>query len=72
MSKATWSHWRVETEAATQLTTTRFDELKVSPKVGRSEALRCSMMKLASREDWPDYAYPVFWAPFVVVGEGAN
>ncbi len=30
------------------------------------------MMKLASREDRPDYAHPVFWAPFVVVGEGAN
>ena len=72
MSKATWSHWPVESTAATQLTTTMFDELKASPKIGRSEALRRSMMKLASREDRPDYAYPVFWVPFVVVGEGAN
>tara|TARA_A100000164_G_C21504333_1_gene583973 strand:- start:20 stop:442 length:423 start_codon:yes stop_codon:yes gene_type:complete len=65
-------HWPVDSTAATQLTTTMFDELKVSPKIGRSEALRRSMMKLASREDRPDYAHPVFWAPFVVVGEGAN
>ncbi|MEC8776432.1 MAG: hypothetical protein VXX79_16485, partial [Pseudomonadota bacterium] len=27
---------------------------------------RRSMMKLASREDRPDYSHPVFWAPFVV------
>ena len=66
------SHWPVESTAATQLTTTMFDELKASPKIGRSEALRRSMMKLASKEDRPDYAHPVFWAPFVVVGEGAN
>ncbi len=44
------SHWLVESTAATQLTTTMFDELKASPKIGRSEALRRSMMKLASRE----------------------
>ena len=66
------SHWPVESTAATQLTTTMFDELKADPLIGRSEALRRSMMKLASREDRPDYAHPVFWAPFVVVGEGAR
>ena len=66
------SHCPVESTAATQLTTTMFDELKASPKIGRSEALRRSMMKLASREDRPDFANPVFWAPFVVVGDGAN
>ena len=58
----------VESTAATQLTSTMFDELKASPKIGRSEALRRSMMELASREDRPDYAHPVFCEPYLVVG----
>ena len=58
--------------AATQLTSTMLDELRASLKIGRSEALRRSMMELASREDRFDYAHPVFWAPYVVVGEGAR
>ena len=65
-------HWPVDSTAATQLTTTMFDELKASPKIGRSEALRRSMMELASREDRPDYAHPVFCEPYLVVGEGAR
>ena len=64
------SHWPVESTAATQLTTTMFDELKANPKIGRSEALRRSMMKLAANDNKPDYAHPAFWALFVVVGEG--
>ena len=47
-----------------------FDELKANPKIGRSEALRRSMMKLAANDNKPDYAHPAFWALFVVVGEG--
>jgi CHAT domain-containing protein len=39
-------------------------------KVGRAEAMRRSMLALVekgSREE----AHPAYWAPFVVVGEGA-
>jgi CHAT domain-containing protein len=66
------SHWPVESTAATQLTTTMFDELKANPKIGRSEALRRSMMTLAANDNKPHYAHPAFWAPFVVVGEGGR
>ena len=40
------------------------------PDVGRSEALRRSMLALINDTDRPYYAHPLFWAPFVVVGEG--
>ena len=38
------SHWAVDSDAATRLTTTTFDILKVDPKLGRAEALRRAML----------------------------
>ena len=38
--------------------------------IGPAEALRRSMSELITDED-PMYAHPMFWAPFMVVGEGA-
>ena len=46
-----------------------FEELKANPDIGRSEALRRSMFALAANYN---YAHPKYWAPFVVVGEGAR
>jgi CHAT domain-containing protein len=63
------SHWPVESNAATQLTSRMFDALKNNPTLGRAEALRQSMMTLANN---PNTAHPFFWAPFVVVGEGGQ
>ena len=57
----------METNAATVLTQGMFEELKTNPEVGRSEALRRSMLALAANDN---YAHPAFWAPFVVIGEG--
>jgi hypothetical protein len=37
--------------------------------VGRSEALRRSMLALIETGE-PHEAHPAYWAPFVVVGEG--
>jgi CHAT domain-containing protein len=61
------SHWPVESNAATALTTNMFQTLKQNPLIGRAEALRQSMMTFANN---PKTAHPFFWAPFVVVGEG--
>ena len=66
------SHWPVESNAATLLTTGMFDALKANPNIGRSEALRRSMMKLAANDNKPHYAHPAFWLPFVVVGKGGR
>ena len=60
------SHWPVESQSATELTRGMFEALKTNPAMGRSEALHRSMFKLAANDN------PAFWAPFVVVGEGAR
>ena len=38
--------------------------------VGRAEALRRSMQAMIDKGE-PHEAHPAYWAPFVVVGEGA-
>lgn len=63
------SHWLVASDAAVRLTTRMIRESR-KPGVGRSESLRRAMLALMNDPDNPHYAHPVFWAPFVVVGEG--
>jgi CHAT domain-containing protein/tetratricopeptide (TPR) repeat protein len=65
------SHWAVNSYAAARLTTSTFDILKSDPKLGRAEALRRAMLAYMNDAFNPKNAYPAFWAPFVVVGEGA-
>ena len=54
------------------LTTKMFHELKDNPNIGRSEALRRSMLALMNDKEKSYFAHPMFWAPFVVVGEGGG
>ena len=66
------SHWPVDSTAATHLTTAAFRELADNPGIGRAEALRRSVTALMADGKTPAYAHPLFWAPFVVVGEGGR
>ncbi len=64
------SHWPVASEATVPLTTEMLKEYEANPGQGKSEAHRKAMMALMATPDHPEYAHPIFWAPFVVVGEG--
>ena len=72
------SHWAVDPEAATRLATATFQRLKSDPKAGRAQALRQAMLAYlgdtsSPRGDTsPRNAYPAFWGPFALIGEGAG
>jgi CHAT domain-containing protein/Tfp pilus assembly protein PilF len=65
------SHWRIDSKAATRLTTSTFDIMRLNQTIGRAEALRRAMLAyLGDRSDvWN--GYPGFWGSFSLVGEGA-
>jgi len=64
------SHWEVYSDASVKLITAAIREMALDRKVGRAEALRRSMLALIDKGK-PEEAHPAYWAPFVVVGEGA-
>jgi len=65
------SHWAVDSAAATRLTTSTFGILKSDPKLGRAAALRRAMLDYLGDQSSPQNAYPAFWGPFALIGEGA-
>ena len=70
------SHWRVESEAAARLTTATFAWQAKDRSLSRAEALQQAMLAQIDRRGakladlWD--AYPAFWAPFTLVGEGSR
>jgi CHAT domain-containing protein/tetratricopeptide (TPR) repeat protein len=64
------SHWRVDSEAAIRLTTSTFSALERDPTMGRAEALRRAMLSYMDDTSNPWNAYPDYWGPFSIVGEG--
>jgi CHAT domain-containing protein len=69
--------WPVETVSAKKLTTSMFHSWRKNPKLSWAEALRQSMLQLMEGPGIEDeegheiarYAHPLFWAPFVVLGD---
>lgn len=63
------THWAVESESATALTTTAFARYAADPRLSRAEALR--QAQLALLRD-PRTAHPAYWAPYALFGDGAR
>ena len=64
------SHWSVNSAAAVKLITTAVGTMSRDKSLGRSGALRRAMLTVIDKGE-PREAHPSYWAPFVVVGEGA-
>lgn len=64
------SHWEVNSDVTVKLITGALRELAQDIQVGRAEALKRSMLAIIDRGELYE-AHPAYWAPFVVVGEGA-
>ena len=60
----------MNSEAAVAITTGMLGAMAKQPDIGRAEALRRSMLALMANKEKDYFAHPMFWAPFVVVGEG--
>lgn len=72
------SNWPVDTVASRQLMTDLFKKQQLDKAMSKPEALRQAMLELADKGGYREgkstsmsyaYAHPLFWAPFVVVGD---
>jgi CHAT domain-containing protein len=64
------SHWAVDSAATVTLITSAVGSITRDPKIGRAEALRGAMLAMIDKGE-SEQAHPAYWAPFIVVGEGA-
>jgi len=66
------THWNISSDAAVYLVTKTFNTM-ATEHVGRAEALRRSMLALMKdQSNGGVNAYPAYWAPFALIGEGAQ
>jgi CHAT domain-containing protein len=74
------SNWPIETTSAKALTTDLFRRQAKDPALSRSQALQQAMLALIDGPGRTDaqgktlfsYAHPIFWAPFMLMGEGSG
>jgi CHAT domain-containing protein len=75
------SNWPVETTSAKALTTDLFRRQSADGRLSRAKALQDTMNALIENGQLVDartgqvvssYAHPIFWAPFMLVGDGGE
>ena len=68
------THWPVESVSARLLVTDIFERQAADANLSRADALRQSMLALMQQNSDSTnafaYAHPLFWAPYILVGEG--
>ncbi|MCC6658694.1 MAG: tetratricopeptide repeat protein [Rhodocyclaceae bacterium] len=64
------SHWEVVSDATAYLAMAMLDNEAAG--ASRAEAHRQAILKMMNEKSRPDFAHPLMWAPFVVVGEGGR
>ena len=65
------SHWAVDSAATVNLITRAVRTINADKRLGRAQALQRAMLAMVDGgATWQ--RHPAFWAPFVVVGEGAS
>lgn len=62
------SHWSVVSESTVLLSTGVFSRLAGTPGLSKARALQQSTVAMIEGD--PAFRHPMFWAPFVLVGEG--
>ena len=62
------SHWSVVSKPTVFLTTHTFEAFRKTPANGRAEALRQAQLALIEQPNW---AHPIFWAAFTLIGESS-
>ncbi len=62
------THWNIQSQMATDLSTNLFQQLKHQPEMRQSEALRRAMLEVLKPGNKTWQAHPYFWAPFVTIG----
>ena len=61
------THWAVESQSASLLTTNALRSWTAHPNERKSESLRQSMLQVMRK---PEFSHPAFWAPYALVGDG--
>jgi CHAT domain-containing protein/tetratricopeptide (TPR) repeat protein len=64
------SHWPVVSETTVKMTTGMLAALAATPEIGKAEAHRRAILAVMGHTTKEMFAHPLFWAPFVVVGDG--
>ncbi len=63
------THWSVESESASLITTHTFAHQMAHLQARRADSLRAAMLAVMAQRP---YAHPAYWAPYALVGEGGR
>jgi CHAT domain-containing protein/tetratricopeptide (TPR) repeat protein len=63
------SHWQVDDVTTVKFITALFRQLARHPGLKRGEAVRRAALEIMNDQEDPELANPVFWAPFVLMGD---